>query len=74
MKTGILEIKFKEDIKQEDMEGLLSEFYIQNESFISGMEWKQFDDHDTLKECHIAIEKRITELDKADTIRGKFQD
>lgn len=68
MIAGILEIWFKENAKQEDIDMMLSEFYIQNESEIKGMEWKQFDGLETLVEICEVIDKRIKELDEQDKL------
>lgn len=55
MITGIIELKFIEDISDEDIQKLTSDFYFNNKSKISGMEFKQLKDEECLIDCHRAI-------------------
>ena len=68
MKVGVLEIVFNEAVNEEDVQNILSSFYLDNEKEISGMEWKQFDSKNTLDDIHKIIEKRIKELDAKDSL------
>ena len=69
MKVGVLEIVFNEAVKEEDVQNILSSFYLDNEKEISGMEWKQFDSKNTLDAIHKTIEYKIKELDVEDKIK-----
>ncbi len=64
MKTGIIEIKFKEGVSEEDIQTLISRLYTDNEKDILGMEYSQFRNKDVLIDIHRTIRARIKELDK----------
>lgn len=52
MSIGILEVKFKDGITEDEIMGIISEFYRQNNKFINGMQYTEFEDPDTLHKIH----------------------
>ena len=53
--TGIIQLKFKEGVKEEIIEKTIADIYFKNKNIIDGMEYNQFDKEETLIEINRKI-------------------
>ncbi len=63
MKTGLIGIKFHENATAQEIQTVISQFYKDNENFITGMQYVEFIEPSALEDVFVFIEKTFGKKD-----------
>ncbi len=74
MITGLVGLKFKDSITAEEIEEVISNFYGENNTLITGMQYLEFRDPKTLEKVFKFIEKDDIETAKGNAFQTLIVD